>query len=81
MEDKKLDMTAKDIDEQLSEKEALQRASDEGIYFVDSFVIANNDSFERVGDTHKTKDDAQKALNKLENPSSYHIQQVRERKQ
>lgn len=81
MEDKKKDMTAKDIDEKLTEQDALQRAADEGIYFVDHYQLLNMITGQQLPDRYDTKAEAEKAMQKLDNAGDYQIVQVRERQQ
>lgn len=68
-------------DDKLTEQEALDQAASEGIYFKDDYVITKLDTLSSLDDGYESYEDAQKALDKMENKEAYTISQRRTQSQ
>jgi hypothetical protein len=68
-------------DEHLTEADALARAKEEGIEFVDTFHPVHLPTMSRPNSTnYATREDAEKARLELESPGEYIVAQSRARK-
>lgn len=80
MQEQPQDQVDTSEDEKLTEREALDRAKAEGIYFVDDFLLAPADnSMQTLPKSYATREEAQTAAAALE--GEYVIVQRRQQKQ
>jgi hypothetical protein len=68
------------MDEELKEREALQQAADDGIYFKDTWKLSKVSSIsETLPESYNSKEEAEQARAELEDVDQYAVVQVRQR--